>query len=97
MPVNATNENDIGEYPISLTLIDDEVTSLAFTGDTFLGNVTYRFKLTIYRKLILAAPTEKPPDVRLEQIFVKYNTSVIDVREFDKNAIYNATDTTLIK
>jgi hypothetical protein len=34
--------------------------------------------------------------VRLEQIFAKYNTSVIDVRAFDKNAILNATDTTVV-
>jgi hypothetical protein len=34
--------------------------------------------------------------VRLEQIFVKYNSSVIDVRAFDKNAILNATDTTVV-
>ena len=52
VPVNATNENDIGEYPMSIKLIDDEVTSLAYGGDTFVGNVTYYFKLIIYRKQI---------------------------------------------
>ena len=34
--------------------------------------------------------------MRLEQIFTKYNTSVIDVRAFDRNAILNATDTTVV-
>ena len=35
--------------------------------------------------------------MRIEEIFVRYNTSVIDVREFDRNAILNATDVTVNK
>ena len=34
--------------------------------------------------------------MRLEQIFAKYDTGVIDVRAFDRNAILNATDTTVV-
>ena len=58
--------------------------------------MTYNFRLTIFNKPAVTSVLEKPPDVRLEQIFVKYNTSVIDVRAFDKNSILNATDTTVV-
>ena len=97
VPTNATNDRDIGLYPMSIMLMDDKVTSIAFSSQTYYGNVTYHFTLMINRKADYVAPLQRPPDVRLETIFMKYNTSVIDVREFDKNYIFNATDTTLIK
>lgn len=65
-------------------------------GDTYFGNVTYRMMLTVYKKSQFAL-TETPPDVRLETVFVKYNSSVIDVRKFDKNSILNASDTSIVK
>jgi len=51
VPVNATNGADIGEYPLSISLTDNRATSVAFSGETFFGNVTYHFTLRIYRKI----------------------------------------------
>jgi hypothetical protein len=47
--------------------------------------------------MVLPAPppsTSAPLDPRIEVVFAKYNSSVIDVRTFDRNAILNATDVT---
>jgi len=41
--------------------------------------------------------TQKPPDVRLEDVLLKYSSNVIDVRAFEKEAILQATDTSVIK
>lgn len=98
VPANATTSNEIGDYYCSIYLTDNKKTNVAYSSATFIGNVTYYFRMTIFPKIATVAPTQKPPDVRLEQVFVENkNTSVIDVRTFDRNAIFNATDTTVIK
>lgn len=97
VPANSTNTDDLGEYPMKLTLFDGVTTTVAFGNSSWVGNVTYNFKLSIFRKPLLTSVVQKPPDVRLEEIFVRYNTSVIDVRTFDKNNILNAVDTSVVK
>ena len=97
IPANATNTNDLGEYPLKLTLNDGVTTTVAYGNSSWVGNVTYQFKLTIFRKPLVATTVQKPPDVRIAEVFTKYNTSVIDVRSFDKQTIFNATDTSVVK
>jgi len=50
VPAKATSSADIGEYPCSIMLTDNRKTSVAFSSDVFVGNVTYYFKLTVYTK-----------------------------------------------
>jgi hypothetical protein len=35
--------------------------------------------------------------VRLQDVLISYNNSVIDVRSFSKSILYKSTDTTIIK
>jgi hypothetical protein len=92
--VNATNKFDVGYYPIRIALSDGVVTGRPGSDITWIGNSTYYLTLSITLKP--GINYETPPDVRLEQVFDKYNTSVIDVRTFDRNSMLNALDTTVV-
>jgi hypothetical protein len=91
---NATNSFDIGTYPMRLYLTDDIVTGRAGSTITWIGNATYYFTLTIDPRP--GVVYETPIDERLEQVFESYSTNVIDVRTFDRNAMLNANDNTVI-
>lgn len=67
VPANATNSQDIGDYPITIELSDGVKTGYTSNSpDTWIGNATYTFRLTIYSKQPMSVRYEKPPDVRLE-------------------------------
>jgi hypothetical protein len=99
----ATTVEDVGQYPMTITLMDE--TEAAYQQQ--LGNagskvdnkwIIYSFTMTIYeRKFYNNVAFEKPPDVRLESVFLKYKSNVIDVRKFDLDEILDAEDTTIVK
>ena len=53
VPLNATSDNDIGIYPMTITLTDDAKTDAGFTNVSWYGNVTYSFNLRVLKKPIL--------------------------------------------
>ena len=82
---------------MTITLTDDASTSTGLANVAWFGNVTYSFNLRVLKKPIFVAETAPKPDVRLQDVMIAYNNSVIDVRNYTKETIYNATDTTIIK
>lgn len=96
-----TSEQDVRVYPLSLNLTDQSALANVNLNQTYKdkARVTYHFTLTVYQKVTVNGvplPPNKQPDVRMATVLVKYKSDVIDVREFDKNSIKNATDTTLL-
>ena len=65
VPANATNANDLGEYSMKLTLNDGVTTTVAYGNDSWVGNVTYYFKMTIFKKPLVVSTVQKPPDIRI--------------------------------
>lgn len=55
VPANSTNVDDLGEYPMRLILNDGVTTTVAFGNSSWVGNVTYNFKLSVFRKPLYAA------------------------------------------
>lgn len=47
IPENATTSADVGQYPLTVSLYDDVKTAVPGGLETWIGNVTYNFKLTI--------------------------------------------------
>ena len=82
---------------MTITLTDDASTSTGLANVAWFGNVTYSFNLRVLKKPILVAYNAPKPDVRLQDVLITYNDSVIDVRNYTKETIYNATDRSVIK
>jgi hypothetical protein len=87
VPANYTSVGDAGDYPMTITLTDNQKTSIAYSSDVYYGNVTYNFKLTVFGRRGEVPTPVIAPEVRVEQVFEKYTTGVIDVRTFDRNQL----------
>jgi hypothetical protein len=96
---NVTTLEDIGQYPMSLTLYDqtqEEYATLMGIKSSEPSQTIYNFTLWIYQRPVYGSKTTTPPDVRMESVFVAYQNNVIDVRQFDINQILNSSDTSLV-
>jgi phosphatidylserine decarboxylase len=51
---------------MSIRLIDNKKTAIAFSSDVYYGNVTYNFKLTVFGKRGDTVIPVKVPEVRVE-------------------------------
>jgi hypothetical protein len=66
---------------MTISLYDDVKTSVAYGTVTWIGNITYEFKLRVQTRSTITYE-EPVPEVSTVAVFDKYESNVIDVRGF---------------